>query len=342
MFNKKILTDFLDIISYVRNYYAVNNSCGADQTKIDQQGIIEGGKMSTNTLLKSNFKDLMLKKRGKVRDIYEIDGKLLIVASDRMSAFDVIMDDPIPDKGKILTQISLFWFKKLNSIVENHIISTDPDEYPEPCRKYSKELKGRSMLVKKARPLPVECIVRGYISGSGWLNYQSRGNICGIPLSKGLKESDKLPVPIFTPSTKASEGIHDENISFGKAVETIGKDTAEQVRDLSLRIYELGREFAARKGIIIADTKFEFGFVNDNIILIDEVMTPDSSRFWPMNEYNPGGPQKSFDKQFLRDYLNGLDWPKAPPPPKLPPEIINKTREKYLEALKKLTGNGLD
>jgi len=292
-------------------------------------------------LLKSDFQDLTLIKRGKVRDVYEVDDKLLIVATDRMSAFDVVMDDPIPDKGKILTAISIFWFKQLASVVENHIISTNPDEYPDVCTKYKDQLEGRSMLVKKAKPLPVECIVRGYISGSGWNEYKSKGSVCDISLPTGLKESDKLPEPLFTPSTKAEEGIHDENISFEKVIETLGRETAESIRDLSLRIYEFGRTFAIEKGIIIADTKFEFGFEDNHIILIDEVLTPDSSRFWPMDQYSPGGPQQSFDKQYLRDYLDNLDWPKQPPPPKLPEEIIQKTRERYVEALKRLTGKEL-
>jgi phosphoribosylaminoimidazole-succinocarboxamide synthase len=298
-------------------------------------------KMSRDALLKSDFKGLDLVKRGKVRDIYDVDDKLLIVATDRMSAFDVVMDDPIPDKGKILTSISIFWFNQLASIVDNHIISTDPSEYPASCQKYCEQLEGRSMLVKRAKPLPVECIVRGYISGSGWEEYKSEGSICGIPLKEGLLESEKLPAPIFTPSTKAEKGIHDENISFERATEILGKEIAEKVRALSLKIYEFGRELADQKGIIIADTKFEFGFENGNLILIDEVLTPDSSRFWPMDAYRPGGPQKSFDKQYLRDYLNSLDWPKEPPPPKLPPEVIEKTRDKYIEALERLTGHAL-
>jgi phosphoribosylaminoimidazole-succinocarboxamide synthase len=297
--------------------------------------------MPGDVLLKSDFEGLDLVKRGKVRDIYAVDDKLLIVATDRMSAFDVVMDDPIPDKGKILTSISIFWFRQCASIVENHIISTHPDEYPESCRTYREQLEGRSMLVKKARPLPVECIVRGYISGSGWLEYKSGGSICGIPLQEGMLESEKLSEPLFTPSTKAEKGIHDENISFERAMEILGKETAERVRELSLKIYGFGRELAAQKGIIIADTKFEFGFENDHLILIDEVLTPDYSRFWPTDSYSPGGPQKSFDKQYLRDYLNSLDWPKEPPPPRLPPEVIEKTREKYIEALERLTGHGL-
>ena len=297
--------------------------------------------MNSGILKETDFKDLSLVKRGKVRDVYEINGKLLIVASDRMSAFDVVMDDPIPDKGRILTGISIFWFKQMESVVENHIISTNPDEYPEVCRKYSAQLEGRSMLVKKADPLPVECIVRGYLSGSGWEEYLSKGTVSGIPLPKGLRESDQLPETIFTPSTKAESGMHDENITFEQASEILGKETAEEVRSLSLKIYESGRQLAADKGIIIADTKFEFGVLNDSVILIDEVLTPDSSRFWPMNTYSPGRAQESFDKQFLRDYLLEIKWPKKPPPPRLPEEIIRKTRDKYLEALERITGRGL-
>ena len=297
--------------------------------------------MAEPILVESQFEGLTLTKRGKVRDVYEVDHKLLIVASDRMSAFDVVMDDPIPDKGKILTAISLFWFKQLDDVVENHVLSADPSQYPASCRKYTAQLEGRSMLVKKATPLPVECIVRGYLSGSGWADYQRTGGVCGIPLPKGLVESEKLPYPLFTPSTKAEKGIHDENISFDRAVDILGDEKAERVRDLSLQIYQFGSDMAAQKGIIIADTKFEFGIVDNRLILIDEVLTPDSSRFWPMDTYRPGGPQASFDKQFLRDYLESLDWPKKPPPPKLPPQIIEKTRDRYVEALQKLTGRGL-
>jgi phosphoribosylaminoimidazole-succinocarboxamide synthase len=297
--------------------------------------------MGSKVVAKTDFNDIPLLRRGKVRDVYEIEDKLLIVASDRMSAFDVVMDDPIPDKGSILTGISLFWFEKLESMVENHVISSSPAEYPEICRKYAAELEHRSMLVKKAEPLPVECIVRGYISGSGWKEYQKTGSVCGITLPKGLRESEQLPEPIFTPSTKAEEGMHDENIDFETAVGLLGRDTAEEVRRLSLEIYKFGRELAARKGIIVADTKFEFGIKDSKLILIDEVLTPDSSRFWPIDTYAPGGPQKSFDKQFLRDYLVRIEWPKTPPPPKLPEEIIAKTREKYLDALERLTGRDL-
>jgi phosphoribosylaminoimidazole-succinocarboxamide synthase len=298
--------------------------------------------MTSQIVKKSDFKDINLVKRGKVRDVYEIDDQLLIVASDRMSAFDVVMDDPIPDKGKILTRISLFWFNRLKPIVENHVIASDPERYPEVCRKYGEQLAGRSMLVRKATPLPVECIVRGYISGSGWKEYRSEGSICGIPLPENLRESDKLPEPLFTPSTKAESGLHDENISFEGAEEILGKEIAEEVRRISLKIYQFGGDFAATKGIIVADTKFEFGIVDNRLILIDEVLTPDSSRFWPMDTYRPGGPQKSYDKQFLRDYLLDIKWPQKPPPPKLPSEIIEKTREKYLEALVNLTGHGLE
>lgn len=298
--------------------------------------------MVQDILTESNFEGINLLRRGKVRDVYEIDNKLLIVASDRISAFDVVMDDPIPDKGRILTGISLFWFNELDALVQNHLVTVDPDQYPEACRKYTDQLKGRSMLVQKAKPLPVECIVRGYLSGSGWNEYVSSGKVCGIELPSGLRESDKLAEPIFTPSTKAEKGLHDENISFEMAVDILGKETAEKVRQISLDIYSHGRDLALKKGIIIADTKFEFGIVGDELILIDEVLTPDSSRFWPTDYYKPGGPQKSFDKQFLRDYLLEIKWPKEPPPPKLPQDIISKTREKYVEALERLTGHGLD
>jgi len=288
------------------------------------------------------FPDLPLLRRGKVREVYEAGpDALLIVASDRISAFDVIMEDPIPDKGKILTQISLFWFERLQGIVANHVLSSRPSEYPPAARQYARDLAGRSMLVRKADPLPVECIVRGYLAGSGWQEYQARGSICGLPLPKGLKEAQALAEPIFTPSTKAMAGIHDENITFAEAANLIGRDLAEQVRRISLSLYAAGRVYAAERGIIVADTKFEFGLKDGRLLLIDEVLTPDSSRFWPMDTYVPGMAQQSFDKQFLRDYLIEIAWPKQPPPPPLPQAVIAKTREKYLEALTRLTGEAL-
>ena len=276
-------------------------------------------------------------KRGKVRDIYDLGDTLLMVATDRISAFDVVMPNPIPAKGKILTQISLFWFKIMESILPNHVISSNVEDYPDICKPYADILVGRSMLVKKAAPLPIECIVRGYISGSGWNDYLDSGCICGIKLPENLRESDKLPEAIFTPSTKAETGFHDINIEFDEAIQKIGGDLAHQVRTLSLDIYGKGAELAYKKGIIIADTKFEFGLFEDNLILIDEVLTPDSSRFWPKSSYEPGGSQKSFDKQYLRDYLISIDWDKTPPAPSLPEDVIANTQKKYLEAFNRLT-----
>ncbi|ABQ27041.1 phosphoribosylaminoimidazolesuccinocarboxamide synthase [Geotalea uraniireducens] len=291
-------------------------------------------------VLTTDFPDLKLAARGKVRDIYDLGETLLIVTTDRISAFDVIMNEGIPDKGYVLTQISAFWFRQMEDIIPNHIISTEVKDFPAECQKYADVLEGRSMLVKKAKPLPAECIVRGYISGSGWKDYQATGSVCGITLPAGLKESDRLPEPIFTPSTKAELGTHDENISFEKMVDMCGKDIAEKVRDITLKIYKKARDIADGKGIIIADTKFEYGIYEGELIIIDECMTPDSSRFWPKDSYQPGGPQPSFDKQFLRDYLETLDWDKTAPAPPLPEEIVRKTGEKYMEALVKLTGKG--
>lgn len=285
----------------------------------------------------TNIETLNLIKRGKVRDIYDLGDCLLMVATDRISAFDVVMPNPVPEKGKILTQISLFWFEIMKPFLPNHVISANVDDYPEICRPYSDILRSRSMLVKKAEPLPIECIVRGYISGSGWNDYQMSGNVCGIKLPEGLKESDKLPEPVFTPSTKAESGLHDVNIDFEKTVEKIGKPLAEKVRTLSLEIYNKGADLAYNKGIIIADTKFEFGLLDNDLILIDEILTPDSSRFWPRSSYKPGGAQKSFDKQYLRDYLLSINWNKKPPAPSLPQNVINNTRNKYLEAFQQLT-----
>jgi len=293
--------------------------------------------MKTN-VIKTDFPKLKLLKRGKVRDIYDIGDTLLIVTTDRISAFDVVMPDPIPDKGKILTEISLFWFDVMKPLIENHVISSNTDDYPEECKEYAEILEGRSMLVKKTKPLPIECVVRGYISGSGWKSYQESGDICGIKLPDGLTESEKLTEAIFTPSTKEEVGTHDVNIDFNEAVNLIGKDIAEKVKALSLQIYKKGEELADEKGIIIADTKFEFGLKEKNLILIDEVLTPDSSRFWPKETFHAGGSQKSYDKQYLRDYLISINWDKNPPAPPLPEEVIKNTRKKYIEALNKLTG----
>lgn len=289
-------------------------------------------------VMQTDFPGLKLIARGKVRDIYDLGETLLMVTSDRISAFDVIMNEPIPDKGFVLTQISVFWFRQMEDIVKNHIISTDVADYPESCQRYAEVLKGRSMWVKKAKPLPVECVVRGYISGSGWKDYKATGSICGIRLPVGLKESDRLPEPILTPATKADMGEHDENISFEKMAELCGNELAEQARDYTLKIYNRARDLADTKGIIIADTKFEFGVHDGELIIIDECMTPDSSRFWLKEAYQPGGAQPSFDKQFLRDYLETLDWGKTAPAPTLPQEILDKTGDKYREALLRIAG----
>ncbi|MDY0270090.1 phosphoribosylaminoimidazolesuccinocarboxamide synthase [Trichloromonas sp.] len=289
-------------------------------------------------LTQSNFSDLKLVNRGKVRDIYDLGEHLLLVASDRISAFDVIMNEGIPHKGFVLTQISKFWFEQMADIIPNHIVATEVGDFPVVTHKYRDQLEGRSMLVKKAKPLPIECIVRGYVSGSGWKEYKQTGSICGISLPSGLVESQQLPEPIFTPSTKAELGEHDENIPFSKVVELCGQEIAETISNTTLAIYKRARDLADAKGIIIADTKFEFGIFEDRVIWIDEALTPDSSRFWPKDLYRPGGPQPSFDKQFLRDYLETLDWGKKAPAPPLPEEIVRKTGEKYIEALYRITG----
>jgi len=289
-------------------------------------------------VFETDFPKLNLLKRGKVRDMYDLGETLLMVATDRISAFDVIMPDPVPEKGKILTQISLFWFDVMKPVISNHIISSNVDDYPEICKPYAEMLRDRSMLVKKAEPLPIECVVRGYISGSGWKSYQESGIVCGIKLPDGLQESEKLPEPIFTPSTKEEVGVHDVNINFEEAVKIIGRNLAEKVKEISLLIYKKGAELADKKGIIIADTKFEFGIFENDIILIDEILTPDSSRFWPKESYSPGQSQKSYDKQYLRDYLISINWDKLPPAPFLPKEVVKNTREKYLDALNLITG----
>ena len=278
---------------------------------------------------------------GKVRDLYDLGDSLLIVATDRLSAFDVVLPDGIPNKGKVLTQISAFWFEKLASVVPNHVITTDVNRFPEPFRSDPAVFAGRSMLVRKTRPLPVECVVRGYLSGSGWSEYRKSGAICGIRLQEGLRESDRLPEPLFTPTTKAEQG-HDENITFEQVVDIVGPAVAGRIRSLTIEIYTRGAEFARTKGIIIADTKFEFGLdENGAVVWIDEALTPDSSRFWPLDSYRPGGPQPSFDKQFVRDYLLEVKWNKTPPAPTLPGHVIATTTQKYEEALLRLTGRGV-
>jgi len=294
--------------------------------------------MKREYIKETAFEGLRLVNRGKVRDIYEVGDHLLIVATDRISAFDVIMRDPIPDKGKILTRMSNFWFEKTKDIIENHIISTDVDQYPDECRPYEEEVRGRSMLVKKAKPLSVECVVRGYITGAGWNDYQESQSISGIALPPGMKESARFPEPLFTPSTKAERGEHDMPISKKETENLIGSELTEQVIDVSIRIYNMASEVASRAGIIVADTKMEFGIVDGKLILIDELLTPDSSRFWPKDEYEEGRPQKSYDKQFLRDYLLTLDWDKTPPPPPVPDHIIEKTKARYEEALTRIVG----
>jgi phosphoribosylaminoimidazole-succinocarboxamide synthase len=295
-----------------------------------------------NVVLETNFEDVKLANRGKVRDIYEIEDKYLLVSTDRLSAFDVIMNEGIPNKGKVLTQISKFWFDFVKDEIENHIIATDVNEFPEILHKYKNQLEGRSMLVKKAELIPIECIVRGYISGSGWKEYQKNGSICGIELPKGMVESEKLDEPIFTPSTKAEIGLHDENITEEKAIEIVGQDTYNFIKETALKIYKKAYNYAYKRGIILADTKMEFGYYNEKIILIDELLTPDSSRFWPLEEYEKGRAQISFDKQYVRDYLLSINFNKQPPAPTLPEDVIKNTSEKYKQALYKLTGKELD
>lgn len=296
----------------------------------------------------TNFAGLTPAARGKVRDIYDLGDKLLIVATDRLSAFDVILPTPIPDKGRVLTQLSLFWFDLLKAIIPNHVLSAT--DFPAPFDIHRNDLAGRSMVVRKTQPLPIECVVRGYVSGSGWKDYKATGKICGISLPAGLRESDRLPEPIFTPATKATSG-HDENISFEQAAALIGADLAEKVREISIAIYRRASEHAAPRGILLADTKFEFGLLDSalgssraagSLMWIDEALTPDSSRFWPAAQYKPGGPQPSFDKQFVRDYLERIQWPKTPPGPELPLDVVAATRAKYREAYRILAGRDLD
>jgi phosphoribosylaminoimidazole-succinocarboxamide synthase len=293
-------------------------------------------------LLQTDIPELKLHASGKVRDVYTIDkDSLLFVATDRISAFDYVLATGIPQKGRVLTQLSLFWFDFLKGIVPNHLIEADVSKYPATLQKFADQLRGRSMIVRHAEMFPVECVVRGYISGSAWKEYKTNGKVCGIQLPPGLKESDKLPEPIFTPATKAASG-HDENISFGEMVKLVGSGPSEQLRALTLAVYKKAADYAQTKGIIIADTKFEFGRTAAGITLADEVLTPDSSRFWPAHKYRPGQAQESFDKQYVRDYLEEIHWNKQPPTPSLPPKVAGKTSEKYLEAYHQLTGRKLD
>ncbi|MBI5966379.1 MAG: phosphoribosylaminoimidazolesuccinocarboxamide synthase [Deltaproteobacteria bacterium] len=299
--------------------------------------------MPAEVLLRTDFAEIPLLHRGKVRDIYDLGAHLLIVATDRISAFDVVLPNGIPHKGRVLNQISAHWFSTLEEIVAHHMVTTQLEDFPRLPRIVANSLSGRAMIVRKARPLPVECIIRGYLSGSGWSEYQQKGSICGLPLPSGLKESAKLETPLFTPATKAAVGDHDENIDFTSVVEKLGKELAEEVRRVSIRLYQRAADLAEKRGIIIADTKFEFGLdEKGRLMLIDEALTPDSSRFWPLDGYAPGGPQKSFDKQFVRDYLLSIHWNKKPPAPILPVEVIQKTSEKYIEAYERLTGKVLE
>ncbi len=286
-------------------------------------------------LLQTDFPELSVHARGKVRDLYSLNGQLLLVATDRISAFDYVLASGIPDKGRVLTQLSLFWFDFLKDTVSNHLVTADVHRYPESLKQYADQLRGRSMLVNKAQMIDIECVVRGYISGSGWKDYQQTGSVCGIKLPAGLRDSDKLPEPIFTPATKALGG-HDENISFHEMSKRTGPELAEQLRDLSISIYKKAADYAAGRGIIIADTKFEFGHTAQGLVLADEVLTPDSSRFWPADTYQPGQAQESYDKQFVRDYLESIKWNKQPPAPALPEEVARKTSEKYIQAYRVL------
>ena len=292
-------------------------------------------------IIETEFSDLTLYARGKVRDLYSVGESLLLVATDRISAFDHVLATGIPGKGKILTQLSLFWFDFLRDIVPNHLISANVNEYPSELRQYKEELDGRSMLVKRAQMFPVECVVRGYLSGSGWKDYLATGAVCGIPLPSGLRESDKLHEPIFTPATKSQDGEHDVNISFDEMAARVGAQTAERLRTLSLAVYQKASTYAEQRGLILADTKFEFGMYAEGIILADEVLTPDSSRYWPMDAYQPGQQQASFDKQFVRDYLESIRWNKQAPAPGLPSDVVERTQQKYLEAFRLLTGKSL-
>ena len=296
--------------------------------------------LSTAPLLETTLDGLKLHRRGKVRDVYELDGNLLIVATDRISAFDYVLGSGIPDKGKVLTQLSSFWFERMGDLVSHHLISIDPDAFPAAARRHADVLRGRTMYVRRTDPVPIECVARGYLSGSGWKEYQQNGRVCGIQLPPGLRESDRLPEPIFTPATKAETG-HDVNISEAEAGQIVGADLISRLKSLTLQIYGRGAAHAESKGIIVADTKFEFGMAGNEIVLIDEVLTPDSSRFWPRARYKPGQGQPSFDKQYVRDYLEEIRWNKQPPVPSLPDEVVRRTRDKYVEAFRLLTDREL-
>jgi phosphoribosylaminoimidazole-succinocarboxamide synthase len=298
--------------------------------------------ISTAPLLETSFSDLPLHGRGKVRDIYTVGDDLLIVATDRISAFDYVLGSGIPDKGKVLNQLSAFWFERMGDLVRHHVVTTDVASYPAATKPYADVLRGRSMLCRRTRPIPIECVARGYLSGSGWKEYRESGSVCGVKLPAGLRESDRLPEPIFTPATKAESG-HDVNISEDEAATIVGRDLITRLRDLTLEIYRRGCEHAESKGIVIADTKFEFGLIGarDEVMLIDEVLTPDSSRFWPRDQYTPGKGQPSFDKQFVRDYLEEIHWNKQPPVPSLPDTVVSRTRDKYVEAFRRLSGRDL-
>jgi phosphoribosylaminoimidazole-succinocarboxamide synthase len=293
------------------------------------------------SLTHTAFDSLRLLRRGKVRDLYEVGDRLLIVATDRISAFDFVLGSAIPDKGRVLTQLSAFWFEKMRDLVEHHLVSVNPEEYPEETRPYAADLRGRSMLARRTEPVPIECVARGYLSGSGWRDYEQSGSVCGVPLPRGLVESARLPDPLFAPATKADTG-HDLNISEDEAARLVGRELVDRLRALTLELYQRGAAYAASRGIIVADTKFEFGLVDGRLLLIDEVLTPDSSRFWPADQYRPGGPQPSFDKQFVRDHLERIGWNKQPPVPVLPDDVVNRTRDKYLEAYERLTGRPLE
>jgi phosphoribosylaminoimidazole-succinocarboxamide synthase len=295
---------------------------------------------SVDILLETDFPGLERRARGKVRDVYAVGDDFLIVATDRISAFDYILPTGIADKGRVLTQLSVFWFDFFRDLVPTHILTADVDQYPAVLHPWRRQLEGRSMLVKRARMIGIECVARGYLAGSGWKEYRASGSVCGIQLPAGLRESDRLPEPIFTPATKAESG-HDENVSFETAASLVGEDTARRIKHLTLGLYTRAAEYAEARGILIADTKFEFGFVDGELVLADEAFTPDSSRFWPRESYQPGGPQASYDKQYVRDYLESIHWDKQPPAPPLPPEVAEKTSEKYREAYRALTGKSL-